>query len=128
MASPLIIQIGLPWNYHGFPPQFQEEVRDKLELGRKVMADAGYSNFETVDVSPELGIDAYIAYLQSHSVDGVCVGYGIRASKELTPFMELLIDATRTHAPKSKIIFNTSPDSTAAAADRWFAPTKPPTS
>lgn len=119
-SSAFIIQVGLPWDYSAFDAKSQAFVRDALEQGRQKMKAAGYTHYSTVDVSPELGIDHYIAYLKENNVDGVCVGFGIRRSTDLTAFLEQLVEATRVHAPQSKILFNNGPDSAVDAAQRWF--------
>jgi hypothetical protein len=109
-------------DYHLFDEKARAFVTQGLEKGKEKMEEAGYTNYAFVPVSPELGVEAYIDYLKTNRVDGVCVGFGMRSSSNvaLTSFLEHLIEATRTHSPHSKIIFNTSPDSTVEAAKRWF--------
>lgn len=120
MSALRIIQVGLPWNYHGFDAATQEMVRTGLEKGREVMKHAGYDNYSTYDVTPEEGPAKLIDFLGKEHVDGVVIGYGIRGIKEHTAFFELLVNVVHTHAPHVKFMFNTSPDTAVDAAKRQF--------
>lgn len=120
MAPLHVIQLGLPWNYKAFDDKQQQQVKDLLTKGREKMSSAGY-NYREFDVTPEEGMNPLITYLKENKVDAVVIGMGIRRMVEMTEFMEQLIDTTRTYAPKSKVLFNTSPDSAMEAVQRWFS-------
>lgn len=52
--------------------------------------------------------------------DCVVIGAGVRTDADLLPLFEQLINIIHEDAPNAKICFNTSPDSTAAAVQRWL--------
>ncbi len=117
--GPRIIQVGLPHDYHTFSPETQQTVKEALFLSTTSMIAAGY-DFHTFKVTPEEGVEDYIAYLRSNQVDGVIIGAGIRLLKEMTVLLEDLVNATKDTAPTAKIMFITSPEATVEAAQRHF--------
>lgn len=120
MSNLRIIQIGLPWDYHIFDEQMQKFVRDGLEKGRETMKEAGFNGYSTFDVTPEEGLGNLKKFLRETHVDGIVIGFGIRGTKELTPFFELLINEIHQNAPHVKFMFNTSPNTAVDAVKRQF--------
>lgn len=47
-------------------------------------------------------------------------GFGIRSTPNYTPLFEALVNTIATTSPGTKMLFNTSPDSTLDAARRQF--------
>ena len=47
-------------------------------------------------------------------------GIGIRANAQFTTMFEALVNCVHEKSPKSKLLFNNSPDGTLEAAKRWF--------
>jgi hypothetical protein len=62
------------------------------------------------------------ARLKEKSYDCVLIGAGVRLIGQNTPLFEKLINVVHQHAPQAKLCFNTRPDDTAAAVQRWMAP------
>ena len=119
MAPLHIIQLGLPADYSGFDEEAQKWVKGLLEKGEQKMEAAGHK-YLTFNVVPDTGVEKLTLYLKENQIDGAVIGFGIRREANLAHFMEQLIDTVRTHAPKAKIMFNTSPDSSLEAVQRWF--------
>jgi len=59
-------------------------------------------------------------HLHHGSFDGVVIGNGIRGLKTNFILFEKIINVVHTHAPKSKIIFNSLPTDTDEAVKRWL--------
>lgn len=57
--------------------------------------------------------------LASGHYDCVVIGGGIRMPPKSLPLFEMLINAARKAAPGTAIAFNTRPEDTAEAAERW---------
>jgi hypothetical protein len=53
--------------------------------------------------------------------DCILIGAGIRLIAQNTPLFEKLVNVVHEHAPQAKLCFNTRPDDTAAAVQRWVA-------
>jgi len=119
MSQPSVILLGLPWDHPIVPSDKREHLRKTLAGVDTSMKEAGYE-YRFVGVTPEAGVGPLIEELKSNPVDGICIGFGVRGFPESTPFFEKIIAAIREHAPKSKLFFNTSPDSTVDAAKRWL--------
>lgn len=119
-TTPRIILVGYPWDYHSFDEAFQKWIREGLETGEKAIKEAGYDRYSIFFVTPEEGVDPLVQFLQSNEVDGVMIGYGLRSPREATPFFEQLVNAVHVHAPKTKFLFNTNPDSGLEAIQRHF--------
>ena len=60
------------------------------------------------------------ATLQQKRFDCVLIGAGVRANPSNFLLFEKMINVVHTHAPQSKLCFNTLPSDTAAAVKRWL--------
>jgi phosphoribosylformimino-5-aminoimidazole carboxamide ribonucleotide (ProFAR) isomerase len=65
-----------------------------------------------------------IAALQSHALDCVVVGGGIRTAEDQRELFERVINQIRCHAPQAAIAFNATPADTYDAAARWVGPSR----
>ena len=64
--------------------------------------------------------DATIAECLAERWDCIVIGGGIRIPRQGLPLFERVINAVHRGAPGTPIAFNTSPDDTADAAQRWL--------
>lgn len=58
--------------------------------------------------------------LEEKNWDCVLVGAGVRTIEPNFILFEQLLNVIHEHAPKARICFNTRPDDTAAAVQRWI--------
>ena len=58
--------------------------------------------------------------LEQRRFDCVLIGAGVRANPSNLLLFEKLINVVHEHAPQAKICFNTLPNDTAAAVQRWL--------
>ena len=58
--------------------------------------------------------------LRAHPWECVTIGGGLRHSDDQVELLEVVINLVRQHAPQAAIAFNSSPDTTYAAAARWI--------
>lgn len=57
--------------------------------------------------------------LSRKSFDCILIGAGVRLIAKNTPLFEKLINVVHQHAPQARLCFNTRPDDTAEAIQRW---------
>ena len=57
--------------------------------------------------------------LDQESYDYVLIGAGVRTVPEHFIVLERLVNAVHESAPKARICFNTNPNDTAEAVQRW---------
>jgi hypothetical protein len=60
--------------------------------------------------------------LTETTYDCVLVGAGVRLIPDNTPLFETLMNVIRRTAPDATLCFNTDPDDSVAAVQRWFSP------
>lgn len=115
--------IGLPSNHESikrFNPNLDPDtLRAKLDQTEANCRAAGYDYVNFLP-EPEEAIARLSKELELEHWDGVIFGWGIRGNPEMTVLFEELVDCVRTMSPGTKIMFNTSPDSTLDAAKRSF--------
>ena len=87
-----------------------EELRSKGRMARIVYLD-------TKETAPAQMAEA----LGWAKFDVIVVGAGLRIVPKQTEMFELVVNIIRTGAPQAKIAFNTSPDTSARAAERQLA-------
>lgn len=93
-----------------------------LENTVKEVREAGYEDFTPVWASPESGLDELVAKLKEKQWHGLIIGMGVRASPQLTPYLEEIIETTKRVSPETQILFNTSPKDNIAAIKRCKYP------
>lgn len=118
--APSLLFTGLPWAH----PRVldvdrgdHDKIRTGLEKAEKDLLSAGYDS-TCFFHAYEDGVSPWVDILKSKKWDGVIIGFGVKGNPELNEFFEGLVNAVREYAPQAKIGFNTSPDSTVAAAKR----------
>ncbi|MEO7912109.1 MAG: hypothetical protein ABIV47_20895 [Roseiflexaceae bacterium] len=58
--------------------------------------------------------------LAANTFDVILIGTGIRALPQHTLLFERIINVVHEHAPAAKLCFNTNPNDTAEAVQRWI--------
>lgn len=121
-----VLGVGLPFDHPiiqeavksgNFPPP--EKIKALLEKGDAEMAAAD-CDYKSLHCGPEQGTEPLEKELAAKKYDCVVIGFGIRGNAELTPWFEALVNAIVDNSPGTKVLFNTSPDSTSIAVKRWF--------
>lgn len=119
--APSILHIGLPWDHPilvsiGHNP---DVIHAGLDRSQELMLSAGY-DYLFLPFGPEDGVVPLEETIAKKKWDGIVVGNGVRSTKDLTPFLEQIVNTIVEKTPSTKILFNVSPESTLDAAQRWF--------
>ncbi|KAK6344444.1 hypothetical protein TWF696_008081 [Orbilia brochopaga] len=119
MAPPKVWFTGLPYNHHTLPAWGWPEDRVKSGLLEAVgvLLQEGYDAVGYF-IAPEQGIKAFEEKLLETKWDAVIIGWGVRGNKDLTYWLEDMINCIREKSPQTKIMFNWNPESTIDAARR----------
>lgn len=72
-------------------------------------------------VRPDEDVEGRMLEPERHST-GIVIGASVRLASRLAPVFERIPNAVRRGAPAAPIAFNTGPDRSAAAAERWLSP------
>jgi hypothetical protein len=125
-TRPSLLMVGLPWDHPmgGTGGHHPEAIRKALEANQVLIKDAGY-DFKAVYFGPEDGIAPLTDELNSRRTDGVIIGFGVRGNRALTVWFEMLVNTVREISPETKLVFNSSPDSTFDAVKRNLPLTLP---
>ncbi|KAN0104875.1 hypothetical protein V8E51_010620 [Hyaloscypha variabilis] len=106
--------IGIAWDQ--YEAMFGAEKAPEMIMRFK---DVGLE-YQYLDYAPGESMQRLEKVLQEKKFSGGCVGIGIRADAQFTTMFEALVNFVHEKSPKSKLLFNTSPDGTLEAAKRWF--------
>jgi hypothetical protein len=86
----------------------------------KALVDSGFvANVCWIDLG-ETAVDDVKKELQTQNYNGVVIGAGIRVPASNFSLFEKLVNTITEFSPGSKIIFNTKPQDTVTAVQRWF--------
>jgi hypothetical protein len=123
MAATQVLVLGLdPRTVPGYDP---EPVVAAIERGRRRFDELGIScRFELLpyDEAPEAQQRRLAEVLGREPYTCVVIGGGIRSDEERPEAFEVVVNLVRRHAPQAAIAFNSRPDDTAEAAQRWLSP------
>ena len=112
------------WNpdvvdYSKWPGLTPEKLTAALEGDRNKLNDLGYdANLLFMD-DAETAFDVVREALTQQHYDCVLIGAGVRTVDEHFIVFERLVNAVHESAPNAKICFNTNPNDTAEAVQRW---------
>ena len=90
-----------------------------LQAGQAALGDLGY---ETELCLTDFGTTAesvVTTRLLAKHYDCILIGAGVRSAPSQFLLFEKLINVVHQHAPQARICFNTKPDDTAVAVQRW---------
>nr|MDT0252391.1 hypothetical protein [Endozoicomonas sp.] len=112
------------WNpkvvdYRKWPGLTAEKVTAGLKADRDRLNSLGYEASLLLINDEVSAFDAVRTALQAQAYDGVMIGAGVRLDPEYLILFERLINAVHEAAPQAKICFNTNPQDTAKAVQRW---------
>jgi len=102
------------------PGMTAEKIRAGIEVAMKQFAARGWEadvGFIRPDESAGPTVERQLA---SKRYDCVVIGAGVRLPPRRLAFFEAVINAVHKAAPAATIAFNTRPEDSADAADRWL--------
>jgi hypothetical protein len=116
---PELIDFSSP-DFAAFPGLTAAKVRSALETDAAKLKSLGY---EAEMCLTDFGATAEATLrdcLGRRRFDCVLIGAGVRTVPSNLLLFEKLINVVHSSAPQAKICFNTKPDDTAAAIERWI--------
>jgi hypothetical protein len=123
MAQTRILLIGIDPTLVEFSPSSgrnAEQVRAAGGAANERLSALGYT---VQNCLVDLGATAEATVLKAlaeHLFDVILIGAGIRALPQHTLLFERIINAVHQNAPSAKLCFNTNPNDTAEAVQRWI--------
>lgn len=117
--DPSLIDFTSP-EFAAFPGLTAEKVEAGIKGSINQLLELGY---ETELCWTDFGQTALCViekHLQSKKYDAVLIGAGIRIPGSNFMLFEKMINSIHEHAPQSKTCFNTNPQDTIAAVQRWI--------
>jgi hypothetical protein len=107
-------------DYASLPARLDEPtLRALLDADLRRLRELGYDATWLLTDRGETAVSLVTARLAAEKFDCILVGAGIRTIGPLFPLFEKLVNAIHAGAPGAKIAFNTKPDDTAEAVQRW---------
>lgn len=127
MTKPLVLSVGLEPTlidftdpaYAAFPGMTAEKVMAGLNQDIATLTELGYDAELCLVDFGATAETVLQAQLGKRSYDCIVFGAGVRLIAQNTALFEKLINVAHQHAPKARLCFNTRPDDTAAAVQRW---------
>lgn len=116
--DPALIDFSHP-DYAAFPGLTAAKVQGALEADQAKLCALGYDAELCLTDFGATAEAVLGACLQRRSYDCVLVGAGVRTVARHFLLFERLINAIHRQAPQARICFNTRPDDTADAVQRW---------
>ena len=128
MAKPIVLSVGLEPTlinfsdpaYDAFPGMTAEKVMAGLNRDIATLTDLGYDAELCLVDFGETAAAVLQEQLGKRAYDCIVIGAGVRLIAKNTPLFEKLINVVHQHAPAARLCFNTKPDDTADAVQRWF--------
>jgi len=105
--------------YAAFPGLDARKVRAALEADKAKLASLGYDADLCLTDFGETAGAVVEEKLKNKAYDCVLIGAGVRAIPRHFSLFEKLVNVVHEHAPGAKLCFNTKPDDTAEAVQRW---------
>lgn len=117
-----VVLIG--WNpkvvdYSKWPGLTAEKLSAALEADKNKLLGLGYEASLLLIDDPETAFNDVKDALNQENYDCVLIGAGVRIVDEHFIVFEQLVNAVHESAPNAKICFNTNPNDTAEAVQRW---------
>lgn len=116
--DPTLIDFSSP-DWAMFPGMTAEKVMAGLERDQATLRSLGYDAQVCLTDFGETAEAVARERLGRQRFDCVLIGAGVRSVPKNFLLFETLINAIHECAPQAKICFNTKPDDTAAAVQRW---------
>lgn len=123
-ARPFVLLVGLSpsaVDFSKFPGLDAARLTAGLDAALATVRAAGFdAEWCLTDATPDAAEPALAARLAARQPDVVMIGAGVRTDPAHHLLFERLVNLVHTAAPTAKLCFNSSPDSTLAAIQRWL--------
>jgi hypothetical protein len=107
-------------DYASLPTPLDEPtLRASLDADVRRLRESGYDATWLFTDRGETAVSVVTTRLAAERFDCILVGAGIRTIPPLFPLFEKLVNAIHAGAPDAKIAFNTNPNDTPEAVQRW---------
>ncbi|MES2133880.1 MAG: hypothetical protein V4506_16130 [Bacteroidota bacterium] len=106
--------------FAAFPGLTAEKVEAGIKGSLQQLNELGYSAELCWTDFGDTAMNVLQTHLKKESFDGVVIGAGIRVPGKNFLLFEKMINQIHEHAPKSRICFNTNPQDTIPAVQRWI--------
>lgn len=120
-----ILLIGLDpkhVDYSSFPNLDEQKLSAGLKAQEERLNSLGYQAEWCLVDRGETAEAVLLKRLAAKSFDCILIGAGVRAQPAHFLLFEKLINLVHVHAPRSMLCFNTKPDDTVEAVQRWVNP------
>ncbi len=117
--DPQLIDFSSP-EFAAFPGLTAEKVEAGIKGSIQQLNDLGYSTELCWTDFGATAINVLQTHLKKESFDCVLIGAGIRVPANNFLLFEKMINQIHEHAPKAHICFNTNPQDTIPAVQRWI--------
>ena len=98
----------------------EARVAEGIQRDLQLMHERGW-DAEHLPIRPDETLRQQVLdHLNSRSYDCIVVGAGVRMTTKHVPEFEMVVNAIRQGAPQTPVAFNSSPDSSGEAAERWL--------
>lgn len=118
--DPALIDFSGP-DYRVFPGMSAEKVLAGLEADQERLNGLGYDAQVCLTDFGETAEAVLLERLEQQRFDCVLIGAGVRLVAANTALFEKLLNLVHEHAPQAKLCFNTNPNDTAEAVQRWVS-------
>ena len=117
--EPTLIDFSSP-DWAAFPGMTAEKVTAGLQRDRSTLTSLGYDAQLCLIDFGETAEAVAREHLSRQRFDCVLIGAGVRSVPKNFLLFEKLINVVHECAPQAKMCFNTKPDDTAVAVQRWI--------
>ncbi|CAN0601290.1 unnamed protein product [Ectocarpus sp. 12 AP-2014] len=106
-------------DYSKYPGLTASKLEAALRADESKLNNLGYDAAIGFIHSGETATDQLVTALTETSYDVVMIGAGVRKDDDHFLIFEELVNIVHEHAPKARIAFNTGPQDSDAAIQRW---------
>lgn len=122
MAAKRVLLIGIDPSLIEFNPTIGRTAEQVRAAGQDAQVRLTALGYDVHECLVDLGATAeavVLTALSQHSFDGILIGAGIRALPQHTLLFETIINVVHQHAPAARLCFNSNPNDTVEAVQRW---------
>jgi hypothetical protein len=117
--QPTLIDFSSP-DYSAFPGLDAAKVQAAIDADTAKLNSLGYDAHICLTDFGETAEAVVLSHLKQKRFDFVLIGAGVRTIGKNFFLFEKLLNVVHEHAPQAKLCFNTRPNDTAEAVQRWL--------
>ncbi|AXG78092.1 SGNH/GDSL hydrolase family protein [Streptomyces paludis] len=115
---PSVLIVG--YDPHSIPDSDAEALLKQLDQEMARFEGLGISATAALVTADESTEPALVAQLADRPWDVVVIGAGVRTPEPALVQFERIVNLVRRYAPQAAVAFNTGPDTSVEAAQRWI--------